>query len=1547
MWPKTVPKLLFVCFLLTATLLAWGGGNYALACGGGGCSGGSCGRGASNAGGGSSPPTIPVISAPAVSPVLAKEGQYGRNLPGELVRHFRQYLAARHGDPYFGVFTTTGKLHLSYRDGRLPGDIPLQIVRTYDSGSFGALGFSAGWTLNYFKSIQKDVTNSTVTLANSTGSDILFMATRGGGRWMMTYIPPLDEATGITRIEENTSTGVMTLKYDDGSRMLFATKGTVYRPTKVEGPDSDQYVNFTYNNSNLLTKIENNNGAYFDITYLNGMLHRIEGSDGLDWTYWYDVAGRLKNVDRPDGSDLEYDYDLNGRLNSVKDGNDNEWEYTHDALSGKVTEIEDPTGSTVSFMYALGHTYVNDRNGKTLCYDYSQPKGYTTKVTDGEGYYTELSRDLSGNIEWFDDKEDNRWDFDHNLAHQCTEIEDPTGNTIGFEYHLAYPALVTKFTDQRSSDTEYGYDGLCNLTIATDATGNCVECDYNTMSRMTKIIDRRNYEWDYEYGTYGTIIKVTFPDDEYIEYEYDDSGNKTKFTDARGNSWTYDYDELGRLEETTDPLDCATFRYYDDAGNLTRTKDAFDNETYYYYTVLNQVKEIKNDLGKSTYKWYDANGNLTKSRDFRGNDTEYVYDDANRLEETIDADENSTYRYYDKDGRLTKITDARSNDTEFEYDVVGRMIKKTDAVDNEVEYQYDAVGNRTKVIDARDSEMDYEYDVLNRLVKVTDPFDNYTEQEYDANGNQTKVIDKLGNETEYTYDSRNMRTKITDALDNETEFDYDANGNLTTKTMPDETEYTYVYDALNRRTEATDPLEHTSYTYYSSVGTITKRKDAEGNETEYTYDDLYRKTKVTDAEGNETEYQYDDNGNVTKIIDGRDKDFVTYTHNCLNRVTKQTDALSRYSEFTYDAVGNLTSKTDPLGNDTDFTYDAVNRLTKKEYEDHSYAAYRFDANGNMTEASDGTITFEFTYDAENKPTKVRDDTQGLEIEYAYDDNGNLLEIEDTSNNDINYYYDALNRVSDVVNGSTFATIEYATCCSLRTKLTLGNGCYTEYDYDDARRLTKITNKKSNGTVISSWDYAYDDVGNVTSQTDKDSNETSYTYDDIYQLTEVDYPSGSDFGYQYDAVGNRTKMSEFTTQATITTTYTYDNADELTQWTTSTVTMTFTYASDGCLVSKSDGTDTWTYDWDYERRLEAFKENSATLVEYTYNPTGARRSASDSTLGVTNYFHAGLQVLGEYNSNWSLVTSYILGADAMLDRTTDPDTAYYLTRDRLGSTRELVNSSEVIKTRYGYDAWGDPTETQLSGGVSTDYRFRGWYYASTSEHYAGTGLDYEPAIGRTYQKNVSGAPRSAYGSPNPVSPTPLLGGRDWGEFCIGQEDCTGCCQDQYAFCRANCFVVAVRDFFTSVRYDVNRRARVFDVLLREGDPIPGLDSCIDHCEEMWHDCNFYCNTSRPPDRCFKGGDYQLGEDEVCCTTENWDDVYPWAKHLACKAYACCLYCAERRSGHCAGAQKGCDGERAYYPMYVYWCGEEGLGDSHSKDWWEGTCLCIEDEEPVQR
>ena len=89
------------------------------------------------------------------------------------------------------------------------------------------------------------------------------------------------------------------------------------------------------------------------------------------------------------------------------------------------------------------------------------------------------------------------------------------------------------------------------------------------------------------------------------------------------------------------------------------------------------------------------------------------------------------------------------------------------------------------------------------------------------------------------------------------------------------------------------------------------------------------------------------------------------------------------------------------------------------------------------------------------------------------------------------------------------------------------------------------------------------------------------------------------------------------------------------------------------------------------------------------------------------------------SAWKLTRSYILGpwTDEIIcfvDRTaaSDPPPRYYFTKDRLNSTRELISASATVVTSYDYDVWGTPTESHLSGNLSTRYRHAGWLWAGS-------------------------------------------------------------------------------------------------------------------------------------------------------------------------------------------------------------------------------------------
>jgi len=403
--------------------------------------------------------------------------------------------------------------------------------------------------------------------------------------------------------------------------------------------------------------------------------------------------------------------------------------------------------------------------------------------------------------------------------------------------------------------------------------------------------------------------------------------------------------------------------------------------------------------------------------------------------------------------------------------------------------------------------------------------------------------------------------------------------------------------------------------------------------------------------------------------------------------------------------------------------------------------------------------------------------------------------------------------------------------------------------------------------------------------------------------------------------------------TITTTYTYDDADELTQWTTSTVTMTFTYASDGCLKTKSDGTDTWTYDWDFERRLNAFKKNSATLVEYAHNPTGTRRYSSDSTLGLTNYFYSGGHVLADYSSNWTLTKSYIMGPSideiiAMIDRASDPNVTHYFTRDRLGSTRELVNSSETVNTRYSYDVWGDPAETQLAGSVSTDYLYRGWSYSSTSEHYGGTGVNYDAGLGRVYERITTQLPTLVYALVNPC--TSLLQQfqpGDWGKESRERDDCGPCCDEKYADCRRH----KMSDILVAERrYEHYLEMGWFhpaNIAPRNPDTSPPTD-----CEEEKKKCRKYCWDA------WWAGSHE-NDPEFGTYYLNWVDCaahypYPrdpyvhsvnsanwlWSSKTACGDKLMC--CAYGLALYDEAIQNTCDTREwcITYPNDLVWCGD---------------------------
>ncbi|MDI6451757.1 RHS repeat-associated core domain-containing protein [Anaerobaca lacustris] len=329
------------------------------------------------------------------------------------------------------------------------------------------------------------------------------------------------------------------------------------------------------------------------------------------------------------------------------------------------------------------------------------------------------------------------------------------------------------------------------------------------------------------------------------------------------------------------------------------------------------------------------------------------------------------------------------------------------------------------------------------------------------------------------------------------------------------------------------------------------------NYTQYSYDALGRPWKVTDAEGNVTETRYYPDGRVWKVIDAEGNDAITKTYNDDGSLRKVADAKGNETHYEYngamklkkttfeddtfemldyDWFRRLTTKTTRSGQEIEISYDDWGRVEAKDVDDpgnpvnpSNTISYAYDRLGRVVQITDDTGTIAYTYDHVGRLARVVY-PGNKSVGYQYDASGNRTRLTYPDASYITYQYDALNRLTAVRNAADVALAEYSyDARSRRTGLDYANGAGIDYTYDVASRLLDVNNVTDTGQL--KYAYSYDDVGNRMSMSVTDSSGTKihvYDYDNIYQVTDVDYPEDFDYlatdtTFEYDEVGNRTSV----------------------------------------------------------------------------------------------------------------------------------------------------------------------------------------------------------------------------------------------------------------------------------------------------------------------------------------------------------------------------------------------------------------------------------------
>ena len=1213
-----------------------------------------------------------------LDPTMLLNGQY--NIRLRLYETDGNYLGVNSGAFTIEGNMKIGNFTLSFNDLSVPvAGVPMEINRSYDSRQKIKGDFGYGWNLS--------VSSIKVQESNVIGDDWYTTIRSGfGGYGLIDIKPKMSKIVSVSmpdgvvyRFEmkvipnavQTLSGGVFTVSLtplsgtksllrslDTGNQIIAEgyvpgdirwfdlNSGSLYDPEIYELTTQDG-TKYVISQTDGLQSMEDTNGNKLTINS-TGVHH----SSGKDISFTRDVEGRITRITAPDGKYLSYTYDASGDLVEFKD---------------RVQTADSSKGAIIYSYYA---------DGKHNLKDISDPRDNANKPITN--HYDESGR--------------------------LTKHVDAKGQEIFYSYDMAHNKVSS--TNRLLKSTDYEYDERGNVTKKTEYNIGIpyvtnYEYDEYDNKKKESLVNKPGIYTGYKYedlnpGTgYAVITKdmrlVTEqidPEGNHTYYKYDANGRVLKTIDPRGFATENYYDAKGNLMWTKDAKGYYTYYDYDSQGNMTYMKDAENNETTYAYTGGYMTSQTQG--GITTAYTYDAMGNMvTESRPEPNDETGtlttiYSYDNNGRQIKTTNFDTTFTETAYDSLGKPVVRSDKKGRETETAYDEMGRVdyvlrpdgAKDVNHYDNEGRLTW--VESYNKNFELKNTY--HEYDDLGRKTRSNYHGGSYSISVYDEQGRVAEERGRDGVITSYTYDNSGRRMSMIRG-NYHVSYGYDANGNQVSSTDANGT-ITNHYDELNRLTQTDYPENRYKYYEYDKTGRKTQEKDEENKITKFGYDATGKLTGVKQyLDGVEltTSYAYDKPGNQISQTDAK-INVTGYRYDGMNRrVNKtlpsgiaevyhydpQTDLMDYMTDFNGDRADYLyDTDADKLTSETTkdtivtYGYDAWNRRDEMASNGESFG-YNYDSSDNLTNKNWARGNVVYTRSVEGRLTNIATN-HGYSTGYTYYSDGLLAGK--TDNGTTQYQYDSINNLD---------TVEYA------------NGVTTDYDYNKANKLTKVTVKKD-GVTIASWDYTLSPSGNKTSVTESTGRAITWAYDDLYRLKDENILSGSitgAIGYDYDVVGNRELRNSSITPIP-TQVFAYDANDRVTS---------YTWDNNGNLLS--DGTNIYTWNG----KNELVRVISAGVdVSYGYDGDGLRISRTDNLTGVATYYiwdtenPTGYpQVIEEVENN-VVVKRYGYGHYLeiidILNGTTYE--RFYVVRDGTTSVRMLLDSTGNIAATYDYEAFGD-------------------------------------------------------------------------------------------------------------------------------------------------------------------------------------------------------------------------------------------------------------------
>ncbi|MFC9695026.1 polymorphic toxin type 50 domain-containing protein [Kribbella sp. NPDC056951] len=600
--------------------------------------------------------------------------------------------------------------------------------------------------------------------------------------------------------------------------------------------------------------------------------------------------------------------------------------------------------------------------------------------------------------------------------------------------------------------------------------------------------------------------------------------------------------------------------------------------------------------------------------------------------------------------------------------------------------------------------------------KITDVQGRLLELRQYTGDSATGAYDK----TSYTYNERGGLAAITDPAGNKWTWEYDVRGRKVKETDPDKGVTSYGWDELDRMTSKTDGRGQTTAYEYDVLGRTTVMRDGSATgpkRAEWLYDTLLpgMPTSSTryDKDGNAYTSRvtgYDTRGRATGneyVIPANEGALAgTYKFESTYRDDGQTATES------VPGAGGLPAETLQYGYNAQDQQTTLGSATTTYVRGTTYTSFGEAEQITMGSTNGKWLSIGYTYeDGTRRLSKVTTERETSpsrvsEVEYIYDDSGNIKQLNDTP--------------------SSLSGEQTDTQC---------------FSYDYLRRMTGAWTPKPGEDNAPGDCAAAPNAANLGG------------------------PAPYSHSWTFDKVGNRKTETKTSATGSTTATYTYPAAGQFQPHAVQSVVTTgtgmpaggrtdnYTYNSGGDRISRSIGGTTENYVWNAEGSLEKVTKG-AQETSYLYDANGERLIRRDNT-GTTLYLGSTELLLKPGATTTEGTRYYQLGGKTVAVR--QQDKVSWLGADHHGTSTTAVadNATQTVQRRRE-DPYGN-----LRGPAPVSWPGQRGFVGGTND--ASTGLvhlgarEYDPTIGKFISvdpKMTMDDPQSLnayiYGNNNPMT-----------------------------------------------------------------------------------------------------------------------------------------------------------------------------------------------------